>query len=139
MNSQNDDRIMRAFLRAEAAVGLLVAVLLYARTGGSWLMFGLLFFVPDLSMLGYLGGSRVGAVCYNIAHMTVLPALLFAVGLYQSYDLASAVALTWLAHIFFDRTLGYGLKHRIGFAHTHLGTVTMPSARKQPEIHADAK
>jgi hypothetical protein len=27
----------------------------------------------------------------------------------------------WLAHIGFDRSLGYGLKYSSGFKHTHLG------------------
>ncbi len=32
-----------------------------------------------------------------------------------------AVALVWLAHIGFDRALGYGLKYAEGFGFTHLG------------------
>jgi hypothetical protein len=31
------------------------------------------------------------------------------------------VALIWLAHIGFDRALGYGLKYAGGFSQTHLG------------------
>ena len=33
-------------------------------------MFALLFLLPDLSMLGYLAGPRVGAACYNGATAT---------------------------------------------------------------------
>jgi hypothetical protein len=29
--------------------------------------------------------------------------------------------ILWLAHIGFDRSLGYGLKYSSGFKHTHLG------------------
>jgi Domain of unknown function (DUF4260) len=40
-----------------------------------------------------------------------------------------ATALIWLAHIGFDRALGYGLKYEVGFSFTHLGRVgkTKPS------------
>jgi hypothetical protein len=34
-----------------------------------------------------------------------------------------AVALIWLAHIGFDRALGYGLKYGKGFGFTHLGRI----------------
>jgi hypothetical protein len=31
------------------------------------------------------------------------------------------LALIWVAHIGFDRLLGYGLKYASAFGHTHLG------------------
>jgi hypothetical protein len=34
-----------------------------------------------------------------------------------------AAALIWLAHIGFDRALGYGLKYSAGFSFTHLGRI----------------
>jgi hypothetical protein len=34
-----------------------------------------------------------------------------------------ALALIWLAHIGFDRMLGYGLKYQSGFGDTHLGRI----------------
>lgn len=34
------------------------------------------------------------------------------------------IALVWCAHIGVDRALGFGLKYREGFAHTHLGLLT---------------
>lgn len=33
------------------------------------------------------------------------------------------LAAIWLAHVGFDRALGYGLKYARGFSHTHLGTI----------------
>jgi hypothetical protein len=32
-----------------------------------------------------------------------------------------AIPLIWVAHIGFDRLLGYGLKYPTGFGNTHLG------------------
>ena len=38
-------------------------------------------------------------------------------------DTAVQIALIWLAHIGFDRLLGYGLKYPTGFKDTHLQRV----------------
>ena len=34
-----------------------------------------------------------------------------------------SIAMIWLAHIGFDRALGYGLKYAGGFGFTHLGRI----------------
>ena len=113
---------LRAWLRAEGLVEFAVAITLYARTGGDWRLFILLFLAPDLSMLAYLRNPRFGAAGYNLAHTYVLPAALFALGL-LGVAWAAPVALIWAAHIGIDRALGYGLKYRAGFGLTHLGRI----------------
>ena len=40
---------------------------------------------------------------------------------FAAYGPALALGLIWLAHIGFDRALGYGLKSASGFRDTHLG------------------
>jgi hypothetical protein len=110
----------RIILQLEAAGVLAAAVIAYVWNGGGWLMFVLLFLVPDASMLGYLGGRKLGAAIYNFAHTYALPAALAAYGLYQSQPLALDIALIWIAHIGFDRLLGFGLKYESAFGHTHL-------------------
>jgi hypothetical protein len=93
---------------------MLVAALVgYHLLGASWSWFAALFLVPDLSFLGYLAGPRVGAVAYNAAHGLVGPAVLAA--------LSPWLALIWVAHVGFDRALGYGLKYGTSFGATHLG------------------
>ena len=72
-------------------------------------------------MVGYLGGTRLGAITYNLAHSTPLPAAVIALGWWQHEPLVLAFALVWLAHIGMDRVLGYGLKYNDHFQHTHLG------------------
>ena len=37
--------------------------------------------------------------------------------------LTLSIAMIWLAHIGFDRALGYGLKYATGFGFTHLGRI----------------
>ena len=115
-------------LRMEGAVVLTAAVLLWAHAAaGSWLLFALVFLLPDLSMLGYVKGPRVGALAYNLAHTYTTPALLGALGLAGAPQAVWRFAIVWVAHIGFDRLMGYGLKHSTGFRDTHLGPLGRPS------------
>jgi hypothetical protein len=110
---------VRAFLRLEGLAALVLATLLYAQGGYSWVLFAILFLTPDLSFLAYLAGPRAGAAAYNAVHSYAGPLLLAAALLLLHLPLA--VPLIWTAHIGIDRLLGYGLKYRTGFADTHLG------------------
>ena len=110
-------------LRVEALVALVVGVGLYAWLGDSWILFAVLFLAPDLSAVGYLAGPRVGAVAYDLAHTCSVPLALLAVGLLADQSTVVSVALIWLAHIAFDRLIGYGLKYPTAFKDTHLARV----------------
>ncbi len=110
-------------LRFEGAVQLALCIFLYAQTGAPWFLFILLFFVPDLSIAGYLAGNRIGAIIYNLIHTDFFPALLAAYGIIGGNAPAVSLALIWFAHIGFDRLLGFGLKYSSGFKDTHLGRV----------------
>jgi hypothetical protein len=114
---------VRVLLRLEGLAVLTAASLAYATTGTSWLVFSLAFFAPDLSFAAYLAGPRIGAAAYNAAHSIILPLLLAVCGYLFKSDPAFATALIWLAHIGFDRLLGYGLKYQTAFRHTHLGLI----------------
>jgi hypothetical protein len=113
----------KLILRLEGAAVLGVASVAYAQLGGGWGLFALLFLVPDLSMLGYLAGPRIGAAGYNVGHSYLGPVALGVIGLIGGQHLLPALALIWAAHIGFDRMLGYGLKYATAFGHTHLGVV----------------
>ena len=110
-------------LRVEGATLLAGSVLLYWMGGGSWWLFALLLLAPDLAILGYLAGPRVGAAAYNVFHSYPLPAALGLLGLFVGAPLAVSVALVWFAHIGMDRLVGYGLKYPAGFKDTHLQKV----------------
>ena len=112
-----------AILRLEGAVILSLAVFLYVRGEGGWLLFLLLILAPDVGMVGYAAGPRVGAYSYNALHTTVGPAALAVIGILAESTDTVSVALVWFAHIGMDRLLGYGLKHTSGFRDTHLGRV----------------
>jgi hypothetical protein len=112
----------RLFLRLEGLAAFALSVMAYATAGSSWLVFLLVFLAPDVSMLGYLAGPRVGAATYNIVHTHVAPAVLLALYFAGATALLTP-CLIWSAHIGFDRLLGYGLKYPDTFGHTHLGRI----------------
>ena len=108
-------------LRVEGLGALAAACVAYSKLGGSWGWFAALFLVPDLSMLGYLINAKVGATSYNAVHSTLgglgLAALGFALG---SHAMLLGASI-WIAHVGFDRMMGYGLKYASAFGDTHLG------------------
>lgn len=108
--------------RLEGLAALGFGVFAYALLGQSWLVFGLLFLAPDLFMLGYLRSARIGAMTYNLGHTYVAPALLALTGFVVG-PVTFGLAAIWVAHIGFDRMLGYGLKLNGGFEQTHLGLI----------------
>jgi len=107
-------------IRGEGAAGLVLTLLLYGRSGGSWLLFVVLLLAPDLSMLGYLAGSRAGAAVYNVIHTYTLPVILAGLGMLGANSVLISASLILFAHISMDRLLGYGLKYPGGFKDTHL-------------------
>jgi hypothetical protein len=114
---------VRTLLRLEGLTLFAGMTLLYALWGGPWWLYFTLFLAPDLSFLAYLGGPRVGAVGYNAAHSYIVPLALLTAGFGFVPPLVLSVAMIWLAHIGFDRALGYGLKYTAGFGFTHLGRI----------------
>jgi hypothetical protein len=114
---------VRWILRLEGLAALVAAVLVYHWLDWGWIRFALLFLVPDLSMLGYLAGNRIGATAYNAVHTYIGPGLLAGLGIWSGADVALPIAAIWVAHIGFDRMLGFGLKYERGFNFTHLSLI----------------
>ena len=114
---------VRLVLRLEGLCVLILAMLAYSRYGLGWSNFAWYFLVPDVALLGYLVGSRVGAISYNLAHSYIGAVACLAAGLLLPAPMILGAGIIWCAHIGFDRALGYGLKYAEGFAFTHLGRV----------------
>lgn len=110
------------WLRVEGLAVAAAALLAFAPTGAPWWLVPALFLVPDLSMLGYLAGNRVGAWTYNLAHTAPLPVALLAAGLGWGSTALTVAGVVGLVHVGVDRLLGYGVKYDLGFGHTHLGS-----------------
>ena len=110
----------KPLLHLEGAAVFIASLFAYQWNHSSWLLLALLFLVPDLSMIGYVVGSRIGAIAYNAIHTYVGPFVLGAYSLGTGQHRLLLLTLIWIAHIGFDRTLGFGLKYPTGFKDTHL-------------------
>lgn len=117
------EHLPRRLLHLEGLAVLTGAIVLYIDASYGWLLLLVLFLAPDLSMIGYLGGPRVGALTYDVAHTYALPIALGVVGVLWGSSTTVQVALIWVAHIGLDRLLGYGLKYPTAFKDTHLQRV----------------
>lgn len=113
------------FLRIEGLALALLCLWLYNGLHQPWWIFAVLLLAPDLSMLGYLGGPRLGAAVYNTVHSWALVVVMFFLVWYLWGDNSFLLSLPFIlgAHIGLDRALGYGLKLSTGFNDTHLGRI----------------
>ena len=111
---------LRLYLQLEGLVALIAATGVYHSLHFSWWFYGILFFTPDVFMLGYLINLRMGALIYNLGHTYATPGLVMMISWLLESKTVFAVGLIWCAHIGFDRLVGYGLKCDSGFKDTHL-------------------
>ncbi|NNK15332.1 MAG: DUF4260 domain-containing protein [Sulfitobacter sp.] len=114
---------MALTLRAEGLAIGIATLLCFEYLDGSWMLFALLILSPDVLMLGYLGGQRLGAFLYNVGHSYIGPIMMGGTAFLLGNLVIGQLALIWIAHIGLDRAVGYGLKYRSGFKETHLGRV----------------
>ncbi|GGF04176.1 DUF4260 domain-containing protein [Hymenobacter cavernae] len=112
---------MKTLLKLEELAEMLLALFVFAHLPYAWWVLPATFLLPDLSMLGYLAGPRVGAVSYNLAHHKALAVALGVSGWVLGQPLLVLAGTVLLFHSAFDRLLGYGLKYATGFKDTHLG------------------
>lgn len=89
----------------------------------------LLFFAPDISMLGYLINHKIGAFTYNLFHHRGIAVLILAIGLWANMELLISIGILLFAHASFDRVWGYGLKYSDSFKNTHLGNLESKESR----------
>lgn len=108
------------FLRADGLANLALGLVLFMGTEQSWWFFALWMLIPDLSALGYLISARVGAVCYNLGHSYLGPALMLGIGWMSGAQPILAIGAIWWVHIAADRVAGYGFKRWRSFKRTHL-------------------
>lgn len=114
---------VRYILRIEGVLVLAACLVCYGKFGAGWGMFAATFLLPDVSLAGYLGGPKVGAVAYNLAHSYIGAVASLVASVSFPAVVPPAIGLVWCAHIGFDRALGYGLKYSSGFGFTHLGLI----------------
>ena len=130
---QNNPSLLKHIVSLEYIfMAVAVGAFYFAVTDFAWYWLFIVFFVYDLSMLGYLINNKVGAWLYNIGHSLGGPTLLAIVYIATDNQAALFIATTWLFHIFVDRALGYGMRHRNkSFSETHLGPVKRYPKKKK--------
>ena len=117
------NRLPRVLLRVEGLAVAVAAIAFYFHADHPWWLLVALVLAPDLSMVGYLAGPKIGAAAYDAAHTYVVPVALATVGVIVDAELAVQLGLIWLTHIGVDRAIGYGLKYPTDFKDTHLQRV----------------
>ena len=116
---------MKIVLKLEEAAMAVIAIYLLSRhnLGLSVWLWVVLFFAPDISMLGYLIGTKPGAISYNLFHHKGIAILLAIAGYWLQNELVLSIGILLFAHSSFDRIWGYGLKYQDSFKNTHLGSL----------------
>lgn len=114
---------MKYLLKLEELAMLLLSVLLLWNSNASWFWYLILLIGPDISMVGYLMGTRVGAALYNLFHHKGVAIMLFMLGIYLDHQLLQLVGVALFGHASLDRLLGLGLKYTKGFGFTHLDVI----------------
>jgi len=89
----------------------------------SWWYYGLMLIAPDLSMLGYMFGKKVGAASYNFFHHKGVAAVAIIIGAEMKLTYLLIIGIIIFGHSSMDRIMGYGLKTERGFKFTHLGKI----------------
>jgi hypothetical protein len=113
----------RPWLRAEGVATFVAGLAGFLYLGLPWWGFVLLLIVPDVSMVGYLRGPRLGAIVYNVAHDLASGVAIAGLGLTIGSVPVAAAGAILVAHSGMDRLMGYGLKLPSSFKDTHLGRI----------------
>jgi uncharacterized membrane protein YGL010W len=95
-----------------------------------WWFYLLLLLAPDVSMLGYLAGNKIGAITYNLFHHKTVAIILFMIGFINQTWIIQVTGIILFGHSSMDRMLSYGLKYFTGFKYTHLGEIGLIKSNK---------
>ena len=114
---------MKQLIKWEEAAMFLLSIVLISRLPYAWYWWPVWILAPDLSMIAYLGGNRVGAIGYNLVHHKGVAILLYLAGLFMSHPALEYAGMILFGHSSMDRGMGYGLKYVSGFQDTHLGKI----------------
>ena len=121
---------MKDMIKLEELFLFFLAIFLFAGVDIAWWWYLVLFFTPDLSMLGYLHSPATGALTYNLIHHKGLAVAAYILGSLLGNPVIQLTGLVLLGHSSLDRVLGYGLKFADAFSHTHLGMIGRAAANR---------
>ena len=114
---------MKNLLKLEELFMFGITIFLFSRMDFAWWWYPVLLFTPDLSMLGYRGGTQAGAFTYNLVHHKAIGVSIYIIGTLSANPAVQLAGLILFGHSSMDRILGYGLKYPDSFQKTHLGII----------------
>lgn len=114
---------MKTSLKIEELFMFGLGIYLFSLLPYEWWWFLVLILTPDIGMMGYLFGNKMGAFMYNLFHHKGLAIAIYLLGVYLSSPVVQLSGIILFAHSAMDRILGYGLKYDKGFKFTHLGEI----------------
>lgn len=114
---------MKTVLKLEELALFLFGIFLFSQLPFAWWWLLILILTPDIGMLGYLFGNKIGAISYNIFHHRGIAIVVYLAGIYLQSEVMQLIGVILFSHIAMDRMFGYGLKYEKGFKFTHLGEI----------------
>jgi hypothetical protein len=116
-------KIMKIILKFEEVAMLALSVFLFMQLHFEWWWYLVLFFAPDISMIGYLVNTKIGAYSYNLFHHKAVGIIIGVLGFYLHQEFYMLAGIIIFGHSAFDRIFGFGLKYTDSFKNTHLGKI----------------
>jgi hypothetical protein len=101
---------MKTLLRLEELTLVVLSLYLFLALDYAWWWFPIFFFVPDVSLLGYLINKQLGGMVYNFIHLKALAVLLYLLGSFTQLPTLQLAGVVMLGHSSFDRALGFELQ-----------------------------
>ena len=114
---------MKNLLKLEELSLVALSIFLFSRLELSWWLYPVLFFLPDVSIIGYLLGPGAGATIYNVVHHKAVSIAIYLIGSFTGNIILQIAGVILLGHSSLDRVFGYGLKRQDSFQNTHLGSI----------------
>lgn len=108
------------FVRLENWLLFCLVLYVYLSQGFSFIWFVALWILPDVGMIGFAINKSFGTLTYNLLHTYIGPLIAFFLYVLEPNQILLQLALIWTSHISLDRFIGYGLKYKSHFKHTHI-------------------
>jgi len=114
---------MKNLVKLEELAMFGFSIFLFSLTDFQWWWYLVLILAPDIGMIGYAFGTKVGAFTYNLTHHKAIALVVLTAGWVLENEWTLLFGIILFGHSSLDRILGYGLKFDDDFKHTHLGRI----------------
>jgi hypothetical protein len=108
--SQGISMNLKTLVRLEELTLVALSFYLFLALDFAWWWFPVLFFVPDISLAGYLIHPKVGAISYNFIHHKAVSILVYLLGSFTHLPGLQLAGVVLFGHSSLDRALGFGLQ-----------------------------